>query len=231
MTGTLLAIETVVLVLLTVLVAGLLRSHAEILRRLHELGAGIDPDAPVSVALANSRRSPLDASGTASDVDGIGLSDDAMHVAVVGAGHQTLLAFLTSGCLTCRGFWDAFGDPRALDIPDDLRLVVVAKDAAEESISALRKLAPANLTVVMSSAAWEAYTVPGSPYFVLVDGPTGRVRGEGTGTNWPQVWNLLRQAADDSNEHLIDRELLSHGVAPGDSSLYRTAAEIARKIE
>jgi hypothetical protein len=231
MTGTLLAIETVVLVLLTVLVAGLLRSHAEILRRLHELGAGIDPDAAVPVAVDTVRRSTLDIAGTASDLDGIGLNDDAMHVAVVGAQHQTLLAFLTSGCLTCRGFWDAFADLRALDIPDDLRVVVVAKDAAEESISALRKLAPRNLTVVMSSAAWEAYTVPGSPYFVLVDGPEGRVRGEGTGTNWPQVWNLLRQAADDSNEHLIDRELLSNGVAPGDASLYRTAAEIAQKIE
>ena len=41
----LVAIEAVVLVLLTVLVAGLLRSHAEILRRLHTMGAGLDPDA------------------------------------------------------------------------------------------------------------------------------------------------------------------------------------------
>ena len=231
MTGTLLAIETVVLVLLTVLVAGLLRSHAEILRRLHALGAGLDPDAPVPVAMAGARPSPLGLAGTASDVHGIGLSDDAMHVSVVGTDHQTLLAFLTSGCLTCRGFWDAFADQRALAVPDDLRLVVVAKDANEESISALRKLAPRNLTVVMASAAWEAYNVPGSPYFVLVDGPDGRVRGEGTGTSWPQVWNLLRQAADDSNEQLIDRELLAYGVAPGDSSLYRTAAEIAQKTE
>ncbi|MDQ1467036.1 MAG: hypothetical protein QOH10_1451, partial [Actinomycetota bacterium] len=37
MIGTLLAIEAVVIVLLTVLVAGLLRSHAEILKRLHAL--------------------------------------------------------------------------------------------------------------------------------------------------------------------------------------------------
>lgn len=231
MTGTLLAIETVVLVLLTVLVAGLLRSHAEILRRLHDLGAGIDPDAPVSLRSPASRLSTLDRAGSASDVDGVGLRDDAMHVSVVGAEHQTLLAFLTSGCLTCRGFWDAFADPRALDIPRDLRLVVVAKDPSEESISALRKVAARRLTVVMSSAAWESYRVPGSPYFVLVDGPGGRVRGEGTGTSWEQVWNLLRQADDDSRELLIDHELLANGVAPGDPSLYRTAAEIAQKIE
>ncbi|HEX9530474.1 MAG TPA: hypothetical protein VF954_05000, partial [Acidimicrobiales bacterium] len=35
--------EGLAIVLLAVLVAGLLRSHAEILRRLHELGAGMDP--------------------------------------------------------------------------------------------------------------------------------------------------------------------------------------------
>jgi hypothetical protein len=231
MTGTLLAIETVVLVLLTVLVAGLLRSHAEILRRLHDLGAGIDPDAPVALRPPASRPSTLDRSGSASDIDGVGLRDDAMHVSVVGTEHQTLLAFLTSGCLTCRGFWDAFADPSALDIPRDLRLVVVAKDPSEESISALRNLAARHLTVVMSSAAWESYRVPGSPYFVLVDGPDGRVRGEGTGTSWEQVWNLLRQADDDSRELLIDHELLANGVAPGDPSLYRTAAEIAQKVE
>ena len=39
----LIAVETLVLVLLTLLVAGLLRSHAEILRRLHAIGAGLDP--------------------------------------------------------------------------------------------------------------------------------------------------------------------------------------------
>jgi hypothetical protein len=39
MTSAILVVETVVVVLLTLLVAGLLRSHAEILRRLHALGA------------------------------------------------------------------------------------------------------------------------------------------------------------------------------------------------
>jgi len=82
-TGTLLAIETVVLVLLTVLVAGLLRSHAEILRRLHALGAGLDPDSPASLRRSRPRvGSPDEAgiggigSGIASDIDGTGLRDD-----------------------------------------------------------------------------------------------------------------------------------------------------------
>jgi hypothetical protein len=94
----------------------------------------------------------------------------------------------------------------------------------------LRAAEPRDVTVVMSSAAWTDYRVPGSPYFVLVDGPAGRVRGEGTGAHWDQVKNLLRQAADDAadagREVRIDRELLAHGIAPGDPSLYRTAEQI-----
>ena len=58
------------------------------------------------------------------------------------------------------------------------------------------------------------------------------MRGEGTGADWDQVKNLLRQAADDANddrrEVRIDRELLAHGIAPGDPSLYRTAEQIAQ---
>ena len=49
MTGLLLAVETVVLALLTLLVIGLLRSHAEILRRLHDLGVDLDDPGPRAV--------------------------------------------------------------------------------------------------------------------------------------------------------------------------------------
>ena len=237
MTTAVLVVESVVLVLLTVLVAGLLRSHAEILRRLHALGAGLDPDVPLPDPRAPTIELLPTASGAfadAVDLDGAGLRDDALHVAVVGARHRTLLAFLSSGCLTCQGFWDAFRDPRHLDLPDDVRLVVVAKDAGDESISALRAVAPSGVAVVLSSAAWTDYHVPGSPYFVLVDGIAGRVRGEGTGASWEQVKNLLRQAGDDADddgrEVRIDRELLSHGIAPGDPSLYRTADQTADQI-
>jgi hypothetical protein len=237
MTSAILVVETVVVALLTLLVAGLLRSHAEILRRLHVLGAGLDPDAPADVpGPAMSRPVDLRSPGSetfaaAADLDGAGLHDDAVHVSVAGARHRTLLAFLSSGCLTCQGFWEAFADVRDLDLADDIRLVVVTKDGRDESISALRRLAPPDLPVVMSSAAWADYRVPGSPYFVLVDGQAGRVRGEGTGANWDQVKTLLRQAVDDARadarEVRIDRELLAQGVAPGDPSLYRTAAQIA----
>ncbi|HEY5172795.1 MAG TPA: hypothetical protein VIK54_13790 [Acidimicrobiia bacterium] len=241
MTNVILVVETFALVLLSLLVAGLLRSHAEILRRLHELGAGLDPGAadpaPGSVPARprSLRYGGSDTFAAASDVDGAGLRDDAMHLSIVGARRRTLLAFLSSGCLTCQGFWEAFADPRGLELSDDTRLVVVTKDGREESVSALLRLAPPDVPVVMSSAAWTDYRVPGSPYFVLVDGPEGRVCGEGTGANWDQVKNLLRQATEDADavggdggrEVRIDRELLEHGIAPGDASLYRTAAQIA----
>ena len=237
MTSAILVVETVVVVLLTLLVAGLLRSHAEILRRLHALGAGLDPDAaaegpgPTMSVPVDLRSARSETFAAAADLDGAGLRDDAVHVSVVGARRRTLLAFLSSGCLTCQGFWEAFAYGRGLDLAADIRLVAVTKDGGEESISALRKLAPPHLPVVMSSAAWADYGVPGSPYFVLVDGQDGRVRGEGTGANWDQVKNLLRQALDDSHgdgrEVRIDRELLAQGLAPGDPTLYRTAAQVA----
>jgi hypothetical protein len=41
--------------------------------------------------------------------------------------------------------------------------------------------------------------VPGSPYFVLVDGPAGRVAGEGTSDRWEQMASLLGQAVEDAS--------------------------------
>ena len=130
-----LVVETVVLVLLTVLVAGLLRSHAEILRRLHALGAGLDPDAAgcggrrVRSTCAPMRRDVVRRPRL--DLDGAGLRDDAMHVSVVGARHRTLLAFLSSGCLDVPAGSGRRSPTRAaLDLPDDIRLVVVTKDAS-----------------------------------------------------------------------------------------------------
>ena len=108
---------------------------------------------------------------------------------------------------------------------------VVTRGENEESISALRRIAPPDISVVMSTQAWTDYEVPGSPYFVLVDGAAGRVEGEGTGATWPQVRNLIVQAGGDAadarfgrsgaaREARIDRELLAHGIRPGDPLLY-----------
>ena len=131
--------------------------------------------------------------------------------------------------------------PAELGLAPGVRLVIVTKSPGEESPARIADVAPAGIPLVMSSEAWAAYGVPGSPYFVLVDGPSGQARGEGTGIDWPQVRGLLEQvadddvfasqlearrvakpAADDARERRVDAELMSAGIRPGDPSLYAT---------
>jgi len=250
----LVAVEALAIALLALLVVGLLRSHAEILRRLHDLGAGLDDGtAPASRRARTVERDQFhvfpgvpepgerDALPAGRDLVGVGVADDAVSIRVVGAPHPTLIAFLSGTCLTCQRFWDAFADPPSLGLAPGVRLVIVTKDPAEESPSRIAELAPAGIPLVMSSEAWAAYDIPGSPYFVLVDGPTGQARGEGTGIDWPQVRGLLTQvsddevfaadlearrvrkpSADDARERRVDDELLAAGIRPGDPSLYAT---------
>jgi len=211
--------ETFVLILLAVLVAGLLRSHADILRRLHLLDGGGDFDEP---PVARPSRTP----DTVADVIGASVpAGESATVAVRNSGARFLFAFLSSGCLTCRVFWDAFADGRSLGVPPDVQLVVVTKSMAEESAAALPGLVHPGLVCIASSRAWDDYAVPGAPYFVMVDGGSNRVVGEGTGVSWPQVRDLILYAgAGDrggaAREARIDQELLASGIEPGDASLY-----------
>jgi hypothetical protein len=215
MTAAVLVIQTVAIGLLGLLVVGLLRSHAEILRQLHALGAGADPDAPSPVP-APVRRS----AATGFDVAGTTPADEAVRIGVVGARQGTVLAFLSSGCLTCGEFWKAFAAPGRLDVPGGARLVIVTKGPESESVSRIGELAPRSVPVVMSTEAWLEYKVPATPYFVYVDGPTGRIVGEGSAGTWDQVVALWSQALADGVEARADRELLQAGIVPGHRSLY-----------
>ena len=101
--------------------------------------------------------------------------------------------------------------------------MIITRSNDEESPAALRNLAPADHQVLMSTAAWNDYGVPVSPYFVLVDGPTGRIEGEGAASTWPQVGSLLGRAEADAeleNEERIDAELRAAGIEPNDPRLY-----------
>jgi hypothetical protein len=200
----LVAVETVVLALLALLVVGLLRSHAEILRRLDELarGAGSPPRAagpgarPDGSAISAPARAEQ---AIGADVAGTTLRGDALKVSVSVAETGTLLAFLSSGCSTCRTLWDGLRSADRPALPTGVRLVVVAKDASYESPTKLRELAPADVPVVLSSDAWDDYEVPGSPYFVFVDGG-GRIAGEGMAQSWGQVVSLLTDALAEAAE-------------------------------
>jgi len=210
----LVAVEAVVIALLALLVTGLLRSHADILRRLHDLEGG----APTASA------PPTSTTGRAVDVAGMTPQGETIAVGVVGVAHDTLLAFLSSSCHTCAAFWDGLAERAHARLLPGVRVVAVTRDPEAESPSALAALAPAGMPCVMASDAIEAYGVPGLPYFVLVDGPTGQVRGEGTGLSWTQIADLMGRA-DADNKTRIDGELSAAGIGPGDPRLYPTAIE------
>lgn len=201
MTAVVVALGVAVL-LLGVLVLGLLRSHAEILRALHRLGVDLDPGAVG--ALPRPVAGPLGAGAEVpTDLTGLAPSGGAVSVALVGDGRLTLLAFLSSGCLTCRPMWEALRSPEVA-IPGGARPVAVTKGPQEESPASVAELAKSGVTTVMSSEAWDAFAVPGSPYFVLVDG-RGRIIGEGTAATWPRVLELLGEALADAPEAAAPR--------------------------
>jgi hypothetical protein len=259
MTGLVIA-EAVAIALLGLLVAGLLRSHAEILRALHDLGAGTQHtehahEAPAAASTAKvvseldfpgvregiaPPRSVdvTDAAVRVADISGLTPWDESVAVGVSSDETRSLVAFLSTGCGTCAGFWDELKQPGGARLPEQTRLVVVTKGEDEESISALRRIAPQDAPVIMSSQAWLDYQVPGSPYFLLIEG--GRVTGEGSGSTWQQVRALLGQASDDNQVRRsrkgaavgmggrdradrIDRELAAAGILPGDPSLFPDA--------
>jgi hypothetical protein len=227
----LVAVETLLLVLLALVVVGLLRSHAEILRRLGPPEAG----ARDSDVLAPGLPEPPSREGLrhAPKISGMTLGGDGVQVGS-GSGRPMLLAFLSSGCLTCEGFWETFSQAEPPPIPGGARLVAVTKDPSHESPSRLRDLAGDALEVVMSSDAWRQFDVPTSPYFVYV-GRDGVILGEGAAASWPQVASLLRDAMGEAEAagmrpmtraggseraRRVDQELAAAGIGPGHPSLY-----------
>jgi hypothetical protein len=242
-------VSTFVVLVLGVLVAGLLRSHADILRALHELGAGVgDPTAASAVPAtsATPTAAPVDfippASspplGAAPAIAGVTPGGDARAVAVDNSDHLTLLGFLSSGCTSCGAFWDALQDPGKLQLPDHTRVVIVTKGVDREVPSEVRSKATGRVPVVMSTDAWLDYQVPGSPFFVLVDGATGRKVGQGVASHVGQLAELVRRAEHDrgqvdtgrgrgegsldgpAREAAADEVLQAAGILPGDPSLY-----------
>jgi hypothetical protein len=234
-------VETVLLGVLTVLVAGLLRAHGTVLRRLHQLdgGALVDERAPTFALRPTARIDPpSDADPAAYDVSGETPEGELVTTRLVDVEHDTLVVFLTSGCDTCQPFWDDLAS--APPLLAGTRLLVVAQSPEAESPAELRRLAAPDVDVVLSSDAWRDYQVPGSPYAVLVDGRTGRVRGEGTGQSLRQVLHLLVRSTRDSGfvaaraegianrdaqqEAGVDRALRAAGILPGDPRLYQEEA-------
>jgi hypothetical protein len=225
------SVETVLLVILVVLVAGLLRSHAEILRRLGPAGS---PGPATAAPGTGTGRAPERAAGApAAPIAGTTPDDDAIALDLAAPGGPTLLAFLSSGCSTCAGFWESLHEAR---LPAGVRPVVVTRGADRERPGRLRELAPPGVAVVMSSQAWADYAVPGSPYFVLVD---GTIRGEGVATTWPALSSFVADAIADERDAgpgsgsgsgsgsggntralTVEHTLAASGIGPDHPSLY-----------
>ena len=204
----LVSVETVLLVLLIVLVAALLRSHAEILRRLGPEGQA--PRLPEPPAAGRGEM-------IAPELAGVTPTGDAVKLGFSGA--PTLLAFLSSGCTSCARFWEVLGDRSAL--PGG-RNVIVTRGPDREQRSKLRSLTPPGVPVLMSAQAWEDYAVPGSPYFVLVEG--GEIRGEGVATTWDALASLVADAVEEQREERdLEARLAAAGLGPEHPSLYPEA--------
>ncbi len=197
------SVETVLLVLLVVLVAALLRSHAEILRRLGPEGAAAPrlPDPPAGARPDTE----------APEIAGVTPTGDAIKLSL--SGTPTLLAFLSSGCTSCARFWETLSDQR---LPDGLQPMIVTRGPDREQRSKLRSMAHPAVPVVMSSEAWADYAVPGSPYFVMVQ--DGEIRGEGVATTWDALTSLLGDAVEEQRG--IEERLAAAGIGPDHPSLF-----------
>jgi hypothetical protein len=239
----LVVVSTFLVLLLGVLVAGLLRSHADILRSLHELGVGVgDPSAlPGQDRQDGGDRAGAPpggpALGPAPSVAGLTPGGDARAFAPGNSDRLTLLGFLSSGCTSCAGFWQALQQPEDLELPAGTRVVIVTKGAELEIPAQVRSLSTGRVPVIMSTEAWHEYQVPGSPFFVLVDGASGRKIGQGVAGHVSQLVELVHRARFDEShrdgarldetgldgperEAAADHVLRTAGIQPGHPSLY-----------
>src|ERR1700761_4174074 len=192
----------VLLVIALVYIVALLRSHADILRRLAALeerapSAGVRAapgpdmrDGPAAAAVGGGEVT------TAGPISGTTLQGDSVTLSFGPGSPVTLLAFLTSGCASCAPLWAGLHEERDLSHLAH-RVAVVTHDPMRESPTRLERLAPPGTDVIMSSAAWGDYAVPGSPHFVLTDG-AGGILGRGSALSWSQLETMVADARADA---------------------------------
>lgn len=220
MLTTLVVAETCLLVLLGLLMVALLRAYADVQRQLAEHVAG----PRVGGTLSDRIPPPTDRPGAVAAPPLVGqtLTGDEVHLALDAGGPNTLIAFLSSGCAVCHRLWNALSE-EGRSLPRGARVVIVTKDTTEESPSQLLELAPGDIPVIQSSRTWEAYEVPGAPYFVYVDGGSGQIHGEGSAEGWDQILSLLKDA-------ILDSEIAAEKGRNGGRKSGRVSPAAARAI-
>jgi hypothetical protein len=232
-------VGAVLLALAWLFLVAVLRSHAEILRRLgaieRRLGdagseATVDQVPGDGYPASSERAVPAaPADSDAPDIVGETLAGDAVKLALGSGAPRTLLAFLSSGCAACEGLWAGLGDAPA---SADVRVVLVTKGPDRESVTRLRRLGSQDggTELLMSTAAWRDFSITATPHFVLVDGGSRRILGRGAATSWTQIGSLLSDAKADGEWHRArstsqraaraEQALTTAGIVPGHSSLY-----------
>lgn len=230
---------SVVVFLLGLLVLGLLRSHADILRRLESVGAGMEGvghDHGSSQITLTRRDGPV-----VRDIRVTGLTPNGEPVVTsLATGHDpTLVAFLSTTCSSCTPFWEGLESSELYFGGRRHRVLIVTLGEVEESPTRAQSMAKPGADVVMSSATWNEFGVPGAPYFVLLEPGTGTVVGEGSAMTFESLIEFLTDATNDQKwdmrltdpvadeESRVDSELRSAGLLPGDPRLYHEKGEIS----
>ena len=88
-------------------------------------------------------------------------------------------------------FWKKLADGGVEDL-DPTRVIIVAHGA--ERTEHIAEVAPDGIPVVVSTLAWERYEAPGSPWFIVVDGTSGLITGEGGATSWDELLGMVAVA-------------------------------------
>jgi hypothetical protein len=229
------AILGLLLAVALLFILALLRSHAEILRRLAALevsqdsngGGGGPHRTPAPDQLGPP--SATAAGGIAAEISGQTLAGAPVKLSFGTGSPPTLLAFMGTGCHACGPLWDELHH-EPVPTPGGARLVVVTKGPERERLARLLELAPAWVDVVMSTVAWSDFSISSTPHFVLVSG--GEIAGRGSATSWAQITAFLDDAADDDRIHRAralgtdaradraERALANAGIGPDHPSLF-----------
>jgi hypothetical protein len=231
-----------VVALLGMLIIGLLRSHADILRRLEGLGAGMDGGHDHGSQMTLTRR-PEGQTVAGRRISGITPGGESAVVSLATGPDPTLLAFLSTTCSTCTPFWEGLQSSSMYFGGHRHRVIAVTLGESEESPTRALSMASPGLDVIMSSTAWSEFEVPGAPYFVVVAPGTGVVTGEGSAMTFDSLEEFLSDATNDEKwdlqarqglydeESRIDADLRRAGIVPNDPRLYPSKGDIDERGE
>ncbi len=154
------------------------------------------PEGPRLVAIPTYRDRPA---RRPQPFDGVDVEGRPIHCSPLsgGACRWLLLVFLSSDCQGCVDLWRGLGD---LLLTEDrsISAVIVTHGPRFEACEAVARLAPPDVPVIMSEAAWQVYGVLGAPFYVLIDRNERRVATEGVPVGLGGMAAAIDRARDEA---------------------------------